>query len=283
MTAKGSSSLKNQFQDTDPTDHNDDMVDSIHNPQSAVTFDGDVTFTGTIGLDGQVDHDGWFGVFDDFIQQAITENDTPWVLNSGDDAEAIDPAINAQAGGVVRITTGDADGTTANDGSQLVAHIPVQAESGGLIFETRLHINTAVTTVSVIAGFTDTTSLEEPFEISGGTITANADDAVAFVFDTDATTDDEWYACAVDGTTQDAGNAATGTGPTADTYQTLRIEVSADGATCTFKIDGTTVATLSGDAGVSPDVSLYATVIACSTTTTQRTVDVDYVWFGHDR
>ena len=223
-----------------------------------------------------------FELFDDFLYQTITEADTPWILNSGADAQAIDPAISAQEGGVIRITTGDADGTTANDGSQLVAHIPVQADSGGLVFETRLHINTAVTTVSVVAGLTDSTSLEEPFTIAGTTITSTASDAACFVYDTAQTTD-QWYACAVDSNTDDTGNALTGVAPVADTYQVLRIEVSSDGATIRFYINGTLTNTLSGAAGVSPDVNLYATVIACATTTTSRTVDVDYIYVAHTR
>ena len=113
-------------------------------------------------------------------------------------------------------------------------------------------------------------------------ITSTASDAVCFVYDTGADTD-EWFACAVDGDTDDAGNATTGTAPVADTYQTLRIEVSSDGATIKFYINGSLVKTLSGDAGVSPDVNLYATVIACATTTTSKTVDVDYVYVGHTR
>lgn len=223
-----------------------------------------------------------FELFDDFLQQTLAETDTPWILNSGNDAEAIDPAINAQECGVVRVTTGDADGTTANDGSQLICHIPVQGDSGGLVFEARLHINTAVTDISVCVGLTDVTGLEEPFTIAGGSITSTATDAVCFVYDTAATTD-EWFACAVDGDTDDTGNVTTTVAPTADTYQVFRIEVSADGATIAFYIDGTLRITLSGAAGVSPDVNLYATVIACATTTTSKTVDVDYIYVGHDR
>jgi len=222
-------------------------------------------------------------IFDDFLYQTIAETDTPWVLNSGADTEAIDPAINAQEGGVIRLTTGDADGTMANDGSQIVCAVPVQADGGGLVFETRLHINTAITDISVCAGLTDSTSLEEPFSIGASdAITSTASDAACFVYDTGADTD-EWFACAVDSDTDDSGNATTSQAPVADTYQILRIEVSSDGATIKFYIDGTLVKTLSGDAGVSPDVNLYATVSACATTTTSKTVDVDYIYVGHER
>jgi hypothetical protein len=159
--------------------------------------------------------------------------------------------------------------------------VPVQADRGGLIFETRLHINTLITTVSVIAGLTDVTTLEEPFTINAAAYTSNATDAAVFVYDTSATTD-EWHMCAVDGDTDDTGCAATGTAPVADTYQTLRIEVDVDGNTIRYYIDGALEGTLTGG-GVSPDVNLFATVIACATTTTSKTVDVDYIYVGHNR
>lgn len=223
-----------------------------------------------------------FTFIDDFTAQALSEDGhSPWILNSGADAQALDPAINLQSGGVVRLTTGDADGTTANDGSQLVMAVPVLAQSGGLVFETRLHINTAITTVSVFAGLTDSTALEEAFSNSADVITSTATDGVGFLYDTDATTD-EWWAVAVDSGTDDTGNATSGIAPVADTYQVLRIEVSADGGTIRFFIDGALVKTLTGG-GVSPDVALYATIIACATTTTSKTVDVDYVMVSTNR
>lgn len=223
----------------------------------------------------------YFEVFDDFIQQTIVETDGPWIENSGSDGDAIDPAINAQEGGVLRLTTGNTDGDFTKDGVQIISAIPVQADSGNLVFETRLHINTAVTTVSVNAGFTDVTSLEEPFSNASDAITSTATDAACFVYDTGATTD-EWWACAVDTNVDDAGNAATGSTPVLDVYQVLRIEINAAGDVLKFFIDGVKVKELTG-AGVTPTANLYATVTANATTTTQRTVDVDYIYFGHTR
>ena len=89
--------------------------------------------------------------------------------------------------------------------------------------------------------------------------------------------------CAVDGDTDDTGNAALGVAPTADVYQTFRIEVSSDGATIKFYIDGTLEGTLSGAAGVSPDVNLYAFVGVNSTTTTTKVLDLDFIYVGHKR
>ena len=223
-----------------------------------------------------------FELFDDFLYQTITEADTPWILNKGSDTEALDPAITAAECGVIRLTTGDVDGAVANDGSQIIASIPVQADSGGLMLECRLKIVSAVTNISVNVGFTDTTSLEEPFTIGGSdAITSVATDAVCFVYDTGADTD-QWFACAVDSNTDDTGNATTAVAPTAGTYQKLKICVSPNGNYCTFYIDDVHVKTLS-NAGVTPTVNLYATVIACATTTTSKNVDVDYIRVTHIR
>ena len=223
-----------------------------------------------------------FEIYDDFIQQTLTEADTPWILNSGTDPQAIDPAISAAECGVLLMTTGDDDGTTAVDATQIVGHIPVQADSGGLVFETRLHINTAITNVSIFAGLTDVTTLEEPFSNAADVLTSNADDACGFLYDTSATTD-EWWMTAVDGGVDDSGCATLGTAPVADVYQKLRMEVSADGATINFYIDGTLEDTLSADTGVSPDVNLYPTVIVCGDGAASKTVDVDYIYCGHNR
>jgi hypothetical protein len=246
-----------------------------------VAQDGEMTVYGN----GMINSRYRFELLDDFIQQTLTEADTPWILNKGSDGAAKDPAITASGEecGVVQLETGAGDGSTAQDGSQLVCHIPVQADSGGLVFETRLHIDTAITNIAVNAGLTDSTNLEEPFTIGGGdAITSTASDAACFVYDTGAATD-EWFACAVDSDADDAGCATTGTAPVADTYQTLRIEVSSDGATIRFYINGTLAKTLSGDAGVTPNVNLYATVIACGDGTLSKTVDVDYIYVGHVR
>lgn len=223
-----------------------------------------------------------FILYDDFLYAVIDETTTSWILNEGTDGAAADPAISVQEGGVVQLVTGAGDGSTAEDASQIVAHIPVQADSGGLVFETRLHINTAITNVSVFAGLTDSTAREEPFTNAADVLTSTATDAVGWLYDTSATTD-EWWLVAVDGDADDAGCAAVGTAPVADTYQRLRFEVSADGATIKGYINDVLELTLTGDTGVSPDVNLYATVIACGDGTLSKSVDVDYIYVGHTR
>ena len=224
-----------------------------------------------------------FEMFDDFNYQAINETDFGWILNAGSDDLAIDPAINTQENGVVRCTGGDGDGTTAVDGSQIIGSVPVQADSGGLVFECRARIVGDITDCAVNIGLTDVTTLEEPFSIATATITSNASDAACFVFDDDATTK-EWFTCAVDTNTDDTGNAASGTAPTAGAFQVFRIEVEADGATIRFYIDGTLEATLTGG-GITETVNLYPTVIVCSDVGAgaAQLVDVDYIYVAHTR
>lgn len=223
-----------------------------------------------------------FGIYDDFLYQTLTEADSPWIFNTGTDPQGLDPAVNAQAGGVLRLTSGDAGTGIAADGSQVIAHIPMQADSGGLVFEARLHVNTAVTTVQVAAGFTDVTTLEFPATIGASdAITTTFSDGCCFVYDTDGDTD-EWFAVGVAGDTDATGNGACGLAPVEDVYQTLRIEIDADGATARFYINGALVKTLTA-AAVTASTSVYATVVVNSTTTAVRTVDVDYIYAGHNR
>jgi hypothetical protein len=239
---------------------------------------------GRLGLAGGagINPGGSVSIFDDFLYQEITEKDTPWILNSGSDDLAVDPAIDVQAGGVIQLVTGDDDGSTAVDASQLVCAIPVQAGYGGLVVEAKLRIVDAVTNVAVNFGLTDATTLEEPFTIGAlDAITSNTTDGACFVYDTDAATD-EWFACAVADDGDDGDCGTTGEVPVADTFQVLRIEVDDDGSEVRFYIDGVLEATLD-DGGVSDDVDLYATVIACGDGTASKAVDVDYLYVGHAR
>ena len=220
-------------------------------------------------------------IFDDFLYQTLTEIDTYWILNHGSDPTAQDPTVNLQQSGVIRCVSGDADGTVAADGSQIVMSIPVVAEQGDLIFETILKILSDVTQISVNAGFTDSTSLEEPFSNASDIITSICTDGACFVYDDGATTK-EWFSCAVNNNTDDTRNGATGNSPTADTWQTLRIEVSENGENIKFYIDKELVKTLNGG-GISPDIDLYATIVVCSTTTVSKSIDIDYIYISYNR
>jgi hypothetical protein len=227
-------------------------------------------------------------IMDDMFGRATTatENNPQWVLNSGADAQALDPAIdNTQAGGVFKLVTGDLDGTTASDGSGMVwSGVPVQFNStnGVTIIEARVRIKSGITFCSVGFGLTDATTLIEPFTGSADVIslTAPTADAVGFLFDSNNTTQ-EWFGCAADTSSLDVGNSTTGVAPVQNVWQILRIEISSNGVTINFFVDNSSAAdlTMSGSFGVGPDVVLYPYIIANTTagTPTSRTIDVDYI------
>jgi len=224
-----------------------------------------------------------FEIFDDFIYQTLTAANTPWILNKGTDETAIAPAIAViTERGTARLISGNTTGgLIADNGSQLVCAIPVQADTVGLAVEARLFISN-ILNISVNFGLTDITTLEEPFEIGASdAITSNASDACCFVFDDGADTK-EWFACAVDSDADDTGNSSTGIAPVSGVNQTLRIEVNNTGNTITFYIGGVLVKTLS-NAGVTPNVNLYATVVVNSTSTISRYVSLDYISISHNR
>lgn len=254
---------------------------SIHGRRLGLTKDDHLVSNDRVLLTSAANPTARFRLFDDFLYQTITEADTPFIFNSGSDSWGLDPLISIQECGAVRLTSGDAGSGVAADGSQIVCAIPVQADSGGLVFETRLRINTAVTDIQVFAGLTDVTTLELPASVSGTTITTTLSNGVGFVYDTGATTD-QWYCIGVDGDTDATGNGLSGEVPVADTYQRLRIEVDADGEGAKFYIDGNLVGTLTA-AACAASTNLYATVVIDSTTTTSKTVDIDYILVEHDR
>jgi len=239
------------------------------------------------GTAGDLSTEYTFAIFDDFIYQTILETDAPWILNSGADAQAADPVISVQERGAIRLAGGDSDGTVGDDASQIVLHIPVQADSDGLVFESRLKMNGTPTTNDsiVVVGFTDISTLTEYPVIAGAsgasTWTTNATDAVVFVYDTNHATD-QWSAIGVDGGTDAGDNALTGTAPTADTYQVLRIEVDSDGERAKFYIDGNLQTTLTGTV-TSATTNLYATILVGSNGSSSPVVDIDYIYVGHDR
>jgi hypothetical protein len=216
--------------------------------------------------------------FDDFIGDTVLAQYTE---ASGTDGQAVQTIVEEQFG-VYQLTSGDAGVNTAGDGEQVSLSLEWQADQGALVFETRLHIDGAIANTELCVGLTDNVALELPFTNSADTITAVADDAVAFCYDTNATTD-EWWALGVDSTTKATGNAATGTAPVADVYQTLRIEIDDGGADCRFYIDGTLAGTLTANC-VTPTVALAPVVVISSAqTAASSVVDVDYILVGAAR
>jgi hypothetical protein len=209
---------------------------------------------------------------DDFVGQEI--DGYKWTSRVGTDSECVHPEVLAdQAGGVVRMTTGDdAAASMAVNGVQLQSQLNWKADKGGLTAEFRVAIDT-ITSVCVFLGLTDQRSaLEMPFTLAAGdTLTSNASDAVGVLFDTAADTDNWWMvgvAADVDATKQNSALA-----PTAGTFETWRIDVSATGV-ATFYRNGTLVGTAMTGA-VTQSAALTPVVAAFSRTSASRNIDVD--------
>ena len=246
------------------------------------TWDRSIEIEATAGraeIDVEIDNAYKFTMFEDFLMPTINENDFPVILNN-DGGGGADPSIAAVVarGALTCNTTG---GGGAN-GSQVVIHFPVTANLGGLVFETSLHINTAITGCRVLAGFTDVSTWEVGASIGGGdAITTTFSDGCAFVYDDQADTD-VWFAVGVAGDTDATGNGATDTAPVADTYQTLRIEISSDGSTAYFYINDVLKKTLTANA-ITASTSAYATVVIQETAAAAKTCDIDYIKLVHNR
>jgi hypothetical protein len=216
---------------------------------------------------------GVVSFFDDFLGDVIADQ---WNLVEGTDSATSDAAILAGGiGGVLRITTGDAGTGLAADMPQLTQALQWQASNGGLVFECRISMS-QITEAYCFVGFTDLVTLEAPIISAGSadTFTTNATDAVGFMFDTRMTTDNWWLtgvANDVDATHQNSGYA-----PVVNTYEVLRIEVSAAGV-ATFYRNGIQVGTaMTGALTAATDLTPTIAFGKLSTTTS-ITANLDYV------
>lgn len=160
---------------------------------------------------------------DDFLGASLNPAIAGTSENSGTAA-----IVTGQRGGVGGLTTG----ATSGNRSQFTTGLNHRAADGSILVQFRVKNVTAVTTRALFIGLTDTVSIENPIELSGTTFTANATDAVGFVFDTAATTD-VWYGVGAKNNSVTGGSAITFNGasaaPVADTYENFIIEVTPDG------------------------------------------------------
>lgn len=210
-------------------------------------------------------------LMDDFLGKAIGAT---WDLQKGSDGATVNFAFNAQIGGAVRATTGAGAGVSyAANGVQIDHALNWRAQNGNLVFETKVKLS-AITTIALYVGFTDQlATLEMPMTLSGGTLTTTATDAVGFLFDTAATAA-TYKICGVandvDATFQDIGVA-----PTAATYETLRVEVTAGGSALFFR-NGVQVGSLVAGA-VTPSIPLTPVVACFTRSAASANVDLDYI------
>lgn len=213
-------------------------------------------------------------VFDHFLGASL--DTTKWTLVEGTDSATSAAAILAGgAGGVLRITTGDAGTGLAADMPQIVSSLQYKASLGGLVAETKIKFS-AITTMYFFFGFTDVATLEAPIESAGSvnTLTSNATDAVGFLFDTRMSTD-TFHLVGVKNDV-DAVSQVLDAVPVVDTYVKLRVEVSSEGK-ASFYIDGVAVGTVMS-AAVTPTALLTPTLnVGKTSVAASMTADVDYL------
>ena len=176
-----------------------------------------------------------FEVFDDFLDAAIDTTNN-WIVFEGSDGGATVGVTITAPEGAINMGSGGAGST--NDKSVLGLILVAKGSLvslGTTVFETRVSFDQTTGTSwgfglgDVLPAATEIAN----YKVNSGTVTDDAGiaDAVSFVFSTDATATTLWQACSTNGST--VGNAAAEeslvVGPTADTYDVLRIEVDSNG------------------------------------------------------
>jgi hypothetical protein len=216
---------------------------------------------------------------DDFTGDTL---DARWNSRVGSNPQCVAAAVYLpQTIGLVRLVAGDdAAGTMAVNGSQLEGQLHYLANAGGLRWQARVKLPT-ITDICMFVGFTDQVSaLEMPFTLGGSdALTSNATDAVGFLFDTAADTDNIWLvgvANDVDATKQNAGQAFV-----ANTFRKLAMEIDTSG-NASFYIQDTLVGSVMTGA-VTPSVRLAPVFAVFSRTTATRIADMEYICIEADR
>jgi hypothetical protein len=230
-----------------------------------------------------------FEILDDFLDAALDATNN-WIVFSGSDSDATSAVTVTAPEGKVDMGAGGAG--AANDGSVMSLILLAKGSLvslGTTVFECRVSFDQIAGT-SWCFGLSDTlaeSTERNLYKVNSGTIAdggLSLTNAICFAFDTDATAPTKWQFCSENAGTI-AGSAAedahTG-GPTADTYETLRIEVDADGD-ARFYIDGTLV---NSETTAVATTSLLIPFIggnSADDADTPTDVSVDYVYFSGSR
>jgi hypothetical protein len=215
-------------------------------------------------------------MFDDFTGKTVTDTWTTVVVDTG---QTITPRATVNAAFTNGVLGLKSSATTTDQtpigGAQSVASVlNWKANQGGLRFSTRLKIATLAGN-TVYAGFTDTGGNEMPAYDTGGGILTPASDYFGFICSGEGgATQQAWRAVAGKATVDQS--ATTGVTPVANTYTTLECEVTQDGNTATFWIDGRPVASIPS-AAVTPTVGLAAGIYRANTDAAENFVDVDWI------
>ncbi len=231
---------------------------------------------------------GRYEVFDDFLDAAIDTTNN-WIVFAGTDADATAAATVA---GVPegQVLMGSGGTGAADDGSVLSLILLSQGSLvslGTTVFETRVSFD-QLTGTSWNFGLSDVlaeATERSMFTVNSGVVADGGltiTNAVAFAFSSDATATTKWQFCNESGGTINAVEDAHTTGPTADTYAVLRIEVDADG-TARWYIDGTLVKTLALAVATTSLLIPFIGGNSADDADVATDVSVDYIYFSGAR
>ncbi len=180
-----------------------------------------------------------FEIFDDFLAAALDATDN-WIVFAGGDANATAATTVTAPEGKVDMGSGNAGDTT--DGSVLSLILLAKGSLvslGQTVFECRVSLDDLTGNVcwfGLADVLANTTNEDLPHTVKAGTIAdggLTVTDVAGWCFDSEATAPTKWqYTSEKAGTIGNAGaEEADALGPTADTYDVLRIEIDANGDT----------------------------------------------------
>jgi hypothetical protein len=256
------------------------LIDLQSDATSVFTVDnaGALTTSGALQATSAV-------VFEDFHgtwTATETLNADMWSTNAGSGtANAAATTVAASLNGEVTITSSSANASSAADASNITGiNLGYKANQGGLAMEARLHIDD-IAEGYIFVGFTDVigTTVERPIFLTTTAIDSDATNACGVCFDTGGTTE-QWFHGGVKAGT-DTAPAYSGTAPVNDTYVTVRVEVSENGAVQGF-INGTAI----GDrvaAATTITTAMTPAIVVSNSTANAIVMTLDYIWVKQDR
>lgn len=224
-----------------------------------------------VAAGGQIDQTAIVQWFSDFLGDALEDEILAGVGSGTGNAVALSTGVN----GRVEIKTASDDGVIGANGSSLsLGALNWRADQGNLMMEARVQIDN-IADVMLFVGFTDAlaSTVEAPIYLNAGNLDSDADNACGVVFDTDGTTD-QWCHGGVKATT-DTTPDYSGGAPSAATWYTVRVEVSAAGAVQGF-IDGVPIGEPVADA-VTITTPLCPIIFVANRGAAVRNVLVDYL------
>lgn len=244
------------------------MADSSYGPKVYRQQGGDKL---VVAAGGQIDQTAIVQYFTDFLGDALEDELLAGVGSGTGNAVALSVGVN----GRVEIKTSSADAAIDANGSSLsLGALNWRADQGNLMMEARVQID-AITAVMLFVGFTDAlaSTVEAPIFLNSADLDSDADNACGVLFDTDGTTA-QWCHGGVKATV-DTTPDYSGGAPSAATWYTVRVEVSAAGAVQGF-IDDVPIGAPVADA-VTTTTPLCPIIFVANRGGAARNVLVDYL------